>query len=298
MPSTCTFPFSLLPKVLSVRRKRKKLRVQFVSDLHLEVGRQYSSFHIPVRGQILLLAGDIGQLQHYDDYRTFLATQCQKFQLVCLVLGNHEFYGLSRDEGLGLASKLETEPCLSGRLKVLNRNRVDISPSLCILGCTLQSHVTDTNRAEIEAKIKDFRRIKDWSVEKHNEEHVKDREWLLRQLSAVGDNYNVIVMTHHAPTVHGSSKPEDEGNTLTEAFATDLLGTDEAFSRPQWWVFGHTHHTTQMEKHGGILASNQRGYVLKPEAGASTRTFTRGLLCNTEQRRNRDAFDPGRFMEL
>lgn len=107
---------------------------QIMSDLHLEVNRQYGTFEIPVMAPVLLLAGDVGQLQHYNEYLSFLHRQCRNFDLVYLVLGNHEFYGTSRENGLRLAKRLEQEECLRGRLKILHRDRVDILDKVSILG--------------------------------------------------------------------------------------------------------------------------------------------------------------------
>lgn len=81
-----------------------------MSDLHLEVGQQYSNFEIMPRATNIILAGDIGRLADYEPFRGFLCSVCQKFGQVYLVLGNHEFFGVSRQEGLRLADKLQEDP--------------------------------------------------------------------------------------------------------------------------------------------------------------------------------------------
>ncbi|KAK2746022.1 hypothetical protein FQN55_005844 [Onygenales sp. PD_40] len=91
-----------------------------MSDLHLEVGQQYANFHITPRATRLILAGDIGRLADYEAFRDFLQLQCEKFALVYLVLGNHEFFGVSRQGGLRLAAMLQQEPGLSDKLIVMN----------------------------------------------------------------------------------------------------------------------------------------------------------------------------------
>ena len=245
------------------------VRLQVMSDLHLEVGNQYQSFQVPVQAPFLLLAGDIGRLQDYENYLSFIATQCDNFDMVCLVLGNHEFYGMSRCDGLALAHKLENEDRTRGRLKVLHRRRLEIGSSLCILGCTLQSHIRPSTRIEVERRVKDFKRIQDWTVDQHNEEHERDLDWLRTNIESIrteskytGIRKRVVVVTHHAPVRKGSSRPKDENNALADAFATDLVGVDKQLRRVAWWVFGHTHFTTQRREHGIHLISNQRGYVL------------------------------------
>ena len=78
-------------------------RIQVLSDLHLEVGQQYSTYTFPASAPFLLLAGDIGRLIDYDAYLGFLEAQVARYKKVFLVLGNHEFYGLDYRSGLDAA---------------------------------------------------------------------------------------------------------------------------------------------------------------------------------------------------
>lgn len=97
----------------------------------------------PRSAPYLVVAGDIGRLWDYSSYLVFLQAQCGRFLGVFLVLGNHEFIGVSREEGLQLAKNLEDEPILGGKLVVLNRTRFDLASdsNITILGCTLQSQI-------------------------------------------------------------------------------------------------------------------------------------------------------------
>lgn len=244
---------------------------QIMSDLHLEAGDQYESFQIPICAPFLILAGDIGRLKDYEKYLSFVATQCTNFETVYLVLGNHEFYGISRTKGLELAQMLEKEKTTLGRLKVLNRTRINVGPSLCILGCTLHSNIGPQSRGVVQRQVKDFQRILGWTVDQHNNEHEKDLEWLRSEIRSINGGLEclsplkrILVITHHAPIKKGSSHPQHEENPWSDAFATDLVGVHEEMKRVQWWIFGHTHYTTQWCQQGVTLISNQRGYVLDP----------------------------------
>lgn len=114
---------------------------QYISDLHLEVGQRYKSFAVPKIAPYLILAGDIGRLRDYGGLLASLAVQCAQFDRVFLVLGNHEFYGISRENGLQASKSLKVEPQLLGKLSILNRKRVDINRRVSILGCTLHSYI-------------------------------------------------------------------------------------------------------------------------------------------------------------
>lgn len=250
---------------------------QIQSDLHLEVGQQYSSFIIPPSAPYLILAGDIGRLIDYEPYLAFLAEQTAKFEKVFLTLGNHEFYGLSFLAGLEKARQLEKEAVLNGRLTLLHQRRFDIPNSnIAILGCTLWSAVPVEAREVVRTKVKDFEEIKGWTVDDHNASHKADLVWLRNEALNIQQQNksrlkgeqarNILVVTHHAPSIQETSSPKNIGNPWTSAFATDLLG-DDCWSELKAWVFGHTHFTTQFEKNGIKVLSNQRGYVLPGSLG-------------------------------
>jgi hypothetical protein len=67
---------------------------QIMSDLHLEFGSGYESFHIPPCAPYLCLLGDIGRAVD-EKLFIFLEHQLGAFKVVFFVLGNHEPYGSS-----------------------------------------------------------------------------------------------------------------------------------------------------------------------------------------------------------
>lgn len=249
---------------------RKKADFQVMSDLHLEVSNEYSTFSIPSAAPFLILAGDIGRLAEYESFLVFIRAQCRQFSRVFLVLGNNEFYGLSRDEGLRRAARLEQEPDIAGKFTVLSRTRVTLEDyGITILGCTLHSLIPPEAEEVVRGRVKDFQRIENWTVAGHNNEHSLDVAWLESQIKLIRDDkstseHRILVVTHHAPSVQESSSPLHSGNPWGSAFATDLLGNEDkpALSDVQWWVFGHTHFCTHFSKANVRVISNQRGKTL------------------------------------
>ena len=247
--------------------------IQILSDLHLEVGQQYRSFTFPVSAPFLLLAGDIGRLIDYDGYLAFLQNLAPRYHKIFLVLGNHEFYGLSYEDGLLKAQQLSSEPAICQSVILLHKSQWD-GPSFTVIGCTLWSMVPAEAREVVKAKINDFKKIEGWSIEKHNELYQEESKWLeetvrsLKTQSAsegeqnepVADRF-VLLATHHAPSIQGTSRPEHLSNPWTSAFASDLLKSGE-WEEVDAWVFGHTHYCTDIEQAGVRLIANQRGYVL------------------------------------
>ena len=255
----------------NIRQRKSLVHFQYMSDLHLEIGSRYTDFRIPPVAPYLILAGDVGRLVDYEKYLEFLRLVSCDFRHVYLILGNHEFYGLSRVEGLKAAEALQSDEDLRIKLTILNRVRVNLNSEVALLGCTLQSYITPESRAIVESKINDFRKIKDWTVDDHNAEHALDVQWLQSEIQAIfreNPNQRILVVTHHAPSYLNTSDPAHLNNAWSSAFCTDLIESQ----LPLWpgsssikaWAFGHTHWTITFRFGKIILASNQRGYVLFP----------------------------------
>lgn len=190
-----------------------------------------------------------------------------------MVLGNHEFYSSTFTTGLERAGKLEKESCLSGRLVLLHQTRYDLPNSrLVVLGCTLWSNIPAEVNEIVKAKVKDFQKIERWTVGHHNAARESDLSWLRQQILSVQTENKlrqkgelekrILVVTHHAPLVSGTSSPGQAKNPWSPAFATDIL-SNGYWTNVKAWIFGHTHYTTELLTKGGVqVVSNQRGYVL------------------------------------
>jgi predicted phosphodiesterase len=284
-------------------------QVQIMSDLHLEVGQQYQTFDFPIVGKLLVLAGDIGRLVDYEGYRAFLERQVDRFAKVFLVLGNHEFFGLSYEEGISKARQLSLETSLKGRLVLLDRQiwTDETLGSSIIMGCTLWSSVPDPAKEVVGLMISDYKQIDGWSVDMHNQRHAEDAGWLASELESLTrdsrvnnkqkkQGRNILVVTHHAPSLTGTSAPQHVNNPWASAFATDLLprlNTDQV----KVWVFGHTHHTTELFCNGVRLVANQRGYVF-PGSKEPRRPAQNSSRWSWARKPHVAEFDAGKVIEL
>jgi predicted phosphodiesterase len=99
------------------------MHIQLLSDLHLEVDRgqgpAYDTFQIVPKAEILALLGDIGTICD-DRLFGFLTRQLLQFKSVFYVLGNHEFYHMSRVRRTPMvANKFTLDPI---RMKQLQRS--------------------------------------------------------------------------------------------------------------------------------------------------------------------------------
>ena len=112
--------------------------------------------------------------------------------------------------------------------------------------------------------MNDFRKINNRTVDDHNDAHESDLAWLRKELGNIDPGRSVLIVTHHAPSVLETSRPEHLENPWTSTVATSLLSTedDKTWSAVRHWVYGHTHYSAEFEKCGIRLVSNQRGYVV------------------------------------
>jgi hypothetical protein len=238
--------------------------LQVVSDLHLEYGHQYASFEIPPSAPYLILGGDTGCLCDYDAYLGFLQRHVPAFERIFLILGNHEFHGLSYENGLLQADRLVSEPALIGKVTLLQKSQYELNATTILLGCTLWSRIPPDAAEAVRGRVKDFKRIEGWSTSKHNSLFEDEVLWLKNAVAAVQSSRpsaQLLVVTHHAPSVFETSRPAQLCNPWTSAFSTDLLD-EETWAGVDIWVFGHTHFTTEFQKHDVRVISNQRGYFL------------------------------------
>lgn len=64
--------------------------------------------------------------------------------------------------------------------------------------------------------------------------------------AAESEGCQVVVMTHHAPSVHGTSHPMHDGSSIAAAFVTDLDQDPVLTCKAvRAWVSGHTHYCTR-----------------------------------------------------
>ena len=163
--------------------------------------------------------------------------------------------------------KLQAEPTMQSKLTVLYRKRVDISEEVTLLGCTLNTHIPPDACDSVAAKMADFRMIKNWNVEHHNQEHALDVEWLKNEITSIQmhePKRRVIVATHHAPSLKHTMNPLLENEPWRSALAAEILESEsENWSQApclRYWIFGHTHWNSETRIGKLVLCSNQKGY--------------------------------------
>ena len=91
-----------------------------------------------------------------------------------------------------------------------------------------------------------------------NDEFEKNFAFIQRAVDE-SDAEKIVVVTHHLPTF-SALEQRHAGDVLNAAYATEL-GNYIADSRIEAWIYGHSHHSTDMMIGNTHLVSNPLGYV-------------------------------------
>lgn len=255
------------------------MRIQFVSDIHLEMSpiKKLSEFLKPT-APYLALCGDICAWYKKERLQTFLQYCSKHWTRVFYVAGNHEYYNLPRkhlkDVG-GPRSMADVENWLRGEcgkfsnVTFLQKEVVSLPDENCVVvGCTLWTDVAGFATKEAQQLMNDYRLI--WvsasganpvGVADLNAVHADHLAWLqnmLQQIRMGATGARIVVLTHHLPT-HRMISPKFLGNPLNSCFASSALERCTAV-KPQAWIFGHSHIRDWKVLDGVVCAINSHGY--------------------------------------
>ncbi|CAK7224704.1 hypothetical protein SBRCBS47491_005640 [Sporothrix bragantina] len=275
------------------------MRIQIVSDLHLEAPKAYDLFEIQPAAPVLALIGDIGNVKpHRDELFDFLLRQLRQFETVLFVAGNHEAYHSSWRETRSILFEFAAhfrKISNSGEFGIGTFALLDQSthhlpktagrPETIVLGCPLFSHIPSKAEQAVSMGLNDFYQINDddddatpWDVASHNASHARDLAWLnetVTRLEKTNPSASLLVLTHWSPSTDPrTTDPRHVNSPISSAFSTDLSG-ERCFRSPnvKAWAFGHTHYNCDVlvERAGGAapirLVTNQKGYYFQQAIG-------------------------------
>lgn len=245
---------------------------QIISDLHLETQSSYD-FSFKQTAPNLALLGDVGQVAD-TGFFPFLQKQLERgYWNVVLVLGNHEPHGTTwqiaksrvREFEMRMA-KLRQSSTIA-KFVFLDQGRWDVNESLTILGCTLFSNILEDQAIEVGKRVKDFRNIRDWTVDMHVAEHRADLQWMNNQVSHISKtepHRKIAIFIHYSSTLDKRAvEPKHIDSPVSSGFVTDLRQEMcGASDKVVFWAFGHTHHNCDFVSERGMrVIANQRGYA-------------------------------------
>jgi len=233
------------------------VKFQIASDLHIEYKNDYRILdlqsYIDPSADVLILAGDIGNLYKYEQLKEFLMDLSPSFEHILYVPGNQEYYHIGGHQKIPLsqlqARLLNLEDDIPN-LVILNEGCVRID-DVCVVGCTLWT--------KAKTEIPKFVRIQGMNKERYNKLHSKDIKYIMERMNYCNKNkLKMLMVTHHPPTykVIKGKKASDKYISLYASDLDELLRGDYINT----WVCGHTHRNFDFETTLKTrLLSNQKG---------------------------------------
>jgi Icc-related predicted phosphoesterase len=231
------------------------MKLQIMSDLHLEggVASMFTNFK-PV-GDVLILAGDITSARN-------LSLVDQVFGNldipVLYVMGNHEYYRGDYEQTLeNFRQWFSIEP---RKIQLLENDSVVIN-GVRFIGSTYWSDPSPMYEAAIQFSINDFRVIGGFTMEKLRTANKVAKSFIketLVQSRANGDVRKNVVITHFAPSMKAQD-PKHGSSALGTYFCNvneDILELE----KPDLWIYGHTHDNLRFNVHNTPVVCNQQGY--------------------------------------
>lgn len=239
----------------------RKIRIQYISDLHLEffsIAKTIKLLNtIPTNANLCVLAGDIGY-PFQKTYEIFLKGMSLKFETILLIHGNHEYYQFEENQGKTMNEIVEkTKEILDKNnlqnIHFLHNSYFDLGP-FRFVGSILWTHIYDKRYLS-----NDYERVYDFSIETMNEEHQKNRRYIESILQqSKYENKKVIMITHHLPSFQLNHSKYMKYKEYHQCFASHC---DEFIQDPViGWIFGHTHTKIDRVINDIPCVSNPIGY--------------------------------------
>ena len=241
-----------------------------MSDLHIEFMKSLDDFDIPAmqddKDTVLILAGDIHSGKQLPAVFEKFA---DRFKAIIFVYGNHEFYSGNMP---AIPGKVDKAIAHLSNVYTLNPGTVEID-GVHFVGSTLW---TDMNKGDpftmwdSGLNMNDYNKIRTgpqhepWKRKLRPADttaiHINNRNFMFENITLLKEaGKTVVAVTHHLPSYQCIAL-SFKGSRLNGAYASELF-EQVADSKPDLWVHGHTHESTDfMITDDTRIICNPRGY--------------------------------------
>ena len=182
----------------------------------------------------------------------------ENFKKVYWISGNHEYY---------MQGTYTIDECLGWKRDICKHSGDNVVPldneiallrdDIVLIGSTMWTNIPIEMAPLVEQKINDYRQIKDFTVPYQNQLHFEAKKFLHDSLDRFGETHTTIVATHHAPVEKLTISKQWRGTPLNPVFATNV---EHLVQKADYWIFGHTHYTTEFTLGKCKVMSNCKGY--------------------------------------
>ena len=238
------------------------MRLQIISDLHLEFGE----YHLPeLDREFLIIAGDL----HLGNRGKSFLLQASRKSRVLYILGNHEFYNHEYHQVVKGWQHLNNPNI------IFLHNSTFIHENVRFIGSTLWTDVNHGNLFDIQnigAGLNDFHVIQ-WHKKTFTPEdsitlYIESRKYIETELKRPFSGKTVVI-THHMPS-YRSVTPEYHHSPTNPGFAAHCDDLIEEF-QPDLWIHGHTHSSLDYWIGDTHILCNPFGYSHEPNPGFNPR---------------------------
>lgn len=279
----------------------KLFRIQYVSDLHLELYSEppdYSTLLKPC-APYLALAGDIGQP---DQLKPFLDWVVPQWKKVFYITGNHEYYNFTKTTKTIKELNVEYTRITDQyeNLYFLHADRPSHfleDENVAIVGLTLWSNVQQTSGWR---KVADYSNIRVHAGERTvprqlNEIHAREVTILESEIGAWSSRgAQLCILTHHMPS-YSLIHPRYAMSDVNSCFASNL----DALIKPpiRCWIYGHSHACGNYLVKSTMCVINARGYLDEKVPGFTPSAFFEFPTRDPQEVESEMKQGPLRFLE-
>lgn len=241
------------------------MKIQYMSDLHLEFGPDFLPKNCG--SEVLILAGDITTAHGFLNvkskrhrYRAFFQHCSDNWRHVLYVGGNHELYGwknYSRDYMGLIREQLARFP----NVHVLENQTFELDDVLFAGATFWTDFFGDNDRRpyymrEVGRALNDYH-TSCYSTQDTLNWHNRSKRFLA---SLPAKHKKIAVITHHAPAVD-SVHPVYLGDPINAGYYSDQVDFIKDNFEFKAWFHGHMHHSNSYNIALTKVRSNPRGYA-------------------------------------
>ncbi|MDO5091670.1 MAG: metallophosphoesterase family protein [Cardiobacteriaceae bacterium] len=236
------------------------MRIAIHSDLHTEI--RPHRLEALEWAELLILAGDCGNLDTLPAFYAGLREDAPRLPVLA-ILGNHDRYGMTREEGVAAHRALAE----AYSIRLLDDEAV-IFADILICGTTLWTDFTlagdpAASMQWAQATLPDFREIRDDNGQALTAATM--RHWheescaFLQQALATDTVREKIVVSHFLPsrTLVAPEHGEDHEALVKSAYWASEL--PDLYRAANYWIYGHSHTNINARSGNTTFISNQRG---------------------------------------
>lgn len=265
---------------VAVTIRRNKLRIQYLSDIHLE----HSDYTIiNESADVLVLAGDICVVEPIREspngefakrFLAFFERVSRDFPNVIYVMGNHEFYSGKFNKSILYMKEVVSQ---FPNIHLLENESITIE-GVIFVGGTLW---TDMNKCDPSTmyslvfspdSLSDYKAIRNDYRGQYRKLSALDTiqrfgqtSKYIKQVCNDNPNSSICVVTHHAPCSLSISDKYRDRPLTNGGYYSDLSDLILDNQNIKAWIHGHIHHKNLYKLGDTVIASNARGYCSEEE---------------------------------